>query len=279
MTEAEWVAATVPQPLLQHVRGKASERKLRLFAVACCRRPGCSLPGVCRHAVGVAERHADGAAPDLELLDAYAAAYAAWKGAGPFAPRAGAGAARAAGLGSADPARQAQRLRRVDVLEAAGFAAAGAAESVAFATAGVAPDPSAVVRHHHSVRLAGPPGVDLVGFEAHSVDAPAWTAAVAAERRAQCQLLRDLLGNPFRPVPAVDPAWLAWHGGAVSQLARAAYAERRLPEGELGPARLGVLADALEDAGCADADLLGHLRGPGPHVRGCWAVDLILSKG
>jgi hypothetical protein len=42
--------------------------------------------------------------------------------------------------------------------------------------------------------------------------------------------------------------------------------------------RLPVLADALEDAGCADADLLGHLRGPGPHVRGCWAVDLILGK-
>jgi hypothetical protein len=61
-------------------------------------------------------------------------------------------------------------------------------------------------------------------------------------------------------------------------LAQAAYDERVLPAGTLDTARLAVLADALEDAGCADADLLGHLRGPGPHVRGCWAVDLLLGK-
>jgi hypothetical protein len=51
-----------------------------------------------------------------------------------------------------------------------------------------------------------------------------------------------------------------------------------MAEGTLDPARLTVLADALEDAGCTDADLLGHLRSPGPHVRGCWAVDLVLGK-
>jgi hypothetical protein len=65
----------------------------------------------------------------------------------------------------------------------------------------------------------------------------------------------------------------------VPQLALAAYEERRLPKGTLDPARLAVLADALEDAICSDADLLGHLRGPVPHVRGCWAVDLSLGKG
>ncbi len=53
---------------------------------------------------------------------------------------------------------------------------------------------------------------------------------------------------------------------------------RPFPSGLLGVARLPVLADALEDAGCADAELLGHLRGPGPHVRGCWAVDMIPGK-
>jgi hypothetical protein len=61
-------------------------------------------------------------------------------------------------------------------------------------------------------------------------------------------------------------------------LARSAYEQRELPAGTLDVARLGVLADALEEAGCADAGLLGHLRGPGPHVRGCWAVDLLLGK-
>jgi hypothetical protein len=67
--------------------------------------------------------------------------------------------------------------------------------------------------------------------------------------------------------------------GAVTQLARAAYGPRRVPKrGTLDPALLAALADALEDAGCNDADLLGHLRSPGPHVRGCWAVDLVLGK-
>jgi hypothetical protein len=71
---------------------------------------------------------------------------------------------------------------------------------------------------------------------------------------------------------------LAWQGGVVGEIAHTAYEERLLPSGQLDPARLGVLADALEDAGCTDAELLGHLRGPGPHVLGCWALDLILGK-
>jgi hypothetical protein len=97
-------------------------------------------------------------------------------------------------------------------------------------------------------------------------------------REAQCRILREIAFDPFRPAPAVHPAWLAWRDGAVPQLAQAAYDERRLPDGILDPARLAMLADALEDAGCTDADLLGHLRSPGPHVRGCWAVDLVLGK-
>jgi hypothetical protein len=95
---------------------------------------------------------------------------------------------------------------------------------------------------------------------------------------AAAHLLSDVFGNPFRPAPSVDAAWLAWQDGTVAQLARAAYEDRRLPEGQLDPARLALLADALEDADCTDAELLGHLRGPGPHVRGCWALDLVLSK-
>ena len=59
---------------------------------------------------------------------------------------------------------------------------------------------------------------------------------------------------------------------AVAALARGVYDDRAFD-------RLPVLADALDDAGCANADLLAHLRGPGPHVRGCWAVDLLLGKG
>jgi hypothetical protein len=97
----------------------------------------------------------------------------------------------------------------------------------------------------------------------------------ALEDRVQAGLFREVFGNPFRRV-MVAPAWRT---PTVAALARGAYDERLLPSGELGPHRLAVLADALEEAGCTDADLLGHLRGPGPHVRGCWAVDLLLGQG
>ena len=83
----------------------------------------------------------------------------------------------------------------------------------------------------------------------------------------QVVLLRDLLGNPYQPV-AVDPAWMT---PTVRALAQAIHKERAFD-------RLPILADALEDAGCTDAEILSHLRGPGPHVRGCWALDLILGK-
>jgi hypothetical protein len=96
---------------------------------------------------------------------------------------------------------------------------------------------------------------------------PPWSVA---------QLLREIF-NPFRPVE-VDPAWLAWHGGAAVKLAAAVYEERQLPSGHLDAARLAVLADMLEEAGCTEPELLGHLRSPGPHVRGCWPLDLLLQK-
>ena len=92
--------------------------------------------------------------------------------------------------------------------------------------------------------------------------------------REMIPFLRDVLGNPFRPA-TVTPAWRV---PQVVALAQAAYEERELPAGSLGAARLAVLADALEEAGCADQTALDHLRGPGPHVRGCWVVDLLLGK-
>jgi hypothetical protein len=58
----------------------------------------------------------------------------------------------------------------------------------------------------------------------------------------------------------------------------ACYQERELPSGHLDVTRLAVLADALEDAGCDNGDILQHCRGDGPHVRGCWVVDLLLGK-
>jgi hypothetical protein len=91
-------------------------------------------------------------------------------------------------------------------------------------------------------------------------------------------LLRCVYGNPFRPRPAMATGCLTWNNRTVRKLAESAYAESTLSEGTLEMARLPVHADALEDAGCADAELLGHPRGPGPHVRGCWALDRVLAR-
>jgi hypothetical protein len=89
-------------------------------------------------------------------------------------------------------------------------------------------------------------------------------------------VLRDIVANPFC-LAAFGPSVLQWNGGTVKRLAEGAYQERLLPAGHLDPQRLGVLADALEEAG-ADAELVGHLREPGPHYRGCWAVDLLTGR-
>jgi hypothetical protein len=102
--------------------------------------------------------------------------------------------------------------------------------------------------------------------------------AKVLEEHEQAALLRDIFGYPLRATPAFDPSVLAWKHGAVMARAQAAYENRILPSGQLDNVRLGILADALEDAGASEKDLLAHLRGPGPHVRGCWALDLLLGK-
>jgi hypothetical protein len=83
-------------------------------------------------------------------------------------------------------------------------------------------------------------------------------------------MLGDIYGHRFRPC-SIEPGWLAWNGGTVPKFAQGIYEERAFD-------RLPILADALEDAGCVDGDILNHCRGPGPHVRGCWVIDLILGK-
>jgi hypothetical protein len=83
-------------------------------------------------------------------------------------------------------------------------------------------------------------------------------------------LLRDIFGNPFRSV-VIDPAWLQWHDGGVVQIAQTIYDDRRFES-------LPILADALEEAGCMEADILAHCRESGNHVRGCWLLDRLLYR-
>jgi hypothetical protein len=93
-------------------------------------------------------------------------------------------------------------------------------------------------------------------------------AAYDVEKRVQCDLLRDIFGNPFCLVIA-DPSWVTI---PVQNIAAAIYHEQAFD-------RLPLLADALEEAGCDNADILAHCRQRGPHVRGCWVVDLLLGQG
>jgi hypothetical protein len=95
-------------------------------------------------------------------------------------------------------------------------------------------------------------------------------SAIAKAESVQVQLLRDIFGNPFR-LADISSSLVSWNDGTVVKLGQAIYADRAFD-------RLPILADALEDAGCDNADILVHCRGPGPHVRGCWVVDLILGK-
>jgi hypothetical protein len=235
MTEAEWLACHSPKAMLDFLRARVGPRKLRLFAVACCRRvwPLLTDPRS-RAAVEVVERYADGLASPEEMHDAYrlarAVARAAWKD---------------VGVARDDPDAVAAAHKAA---EAARAAAEAACEESAVAATAVAA---------------------AAGCTAYAAD-PALQAHVAAEHRAQCRLLRCVVGNPFRPA-SVEPAWLAADGGAAVELAHRIYQGRafeRLPE----------LAGALAHQGCTDEAILGHCRPGGEHVRGCWVVDIILSK-
>lgn len=103
-----------------------------------------------------------------------------------------------------------------------------------------------------------------ISLYSSSVQPPKW----------ECELLRCVIGNPFRLL-RFD---LSWQTNNVVGITQATYEDRSLPSGLLYGDRLAILADALEDAGCDNADIIDHLRSPGPHVRGCWPLDLILGK-
>jgi hypothetical protein len=237
MTEAEWLAAKHPGPMLEWIEGKTTERKRMLISVACCRRLGRLVTSDRRIQVVIvsAEESADGTVNEAKLLTAR--------------------------MGVSELFYE--HDREADELDRLG-ADSLAASSRAFACASRAAEK--VLGSNRSVEVAA--------CAAHAANWSAWPSsdARANEEERQGCLVRDVVGNPFRPV-RVNPSWLT---ADIVHLAHAAYEERILPSGDLDPHRLAVLADALEEAG-ADA-LVAHLRLPGPHVRGCWAIDLLSSR-
>jgi hypothetical protein len=231
MTEADWFSCTNPNPMLDFIRSRATERLLRLFAAACCRTIWDLLADSrSRSAIEIAELAAEGLANGEELAGAM--------------DRAREVVARSQG-----PYRTATDGRHYRIAAAARDVARSTAWSAASNTAWSVPE--AAKPWEPTPPLSPDPHLALLA-----------------------ELLRDLFGNPFQPM-AFDPEWRT---PQVISVGEAAYAERILPAGTLERERLAILADALEDVGCTDAAILGHLRDPGAHVRGCVVVDLVLSK-
>ena len=233
MTEQEWIHCPGLYRMLEFLGNGITARKLRLFGCACCRRIWHLLSDQrSRDALEIAERFADGLATRQEMDEAYA------------------------------PARM--------VVE----------DTLVFSD----PDQPWInnyfAGYHAALAAMCLVSGDIASWEASTEATKGVRGAVqrkgnqdvvSMERYQQAVLLRDIAGNPFRALPTIDPAILAWKDGTVRRLAQVIYDERAFLD-------MPVLADALEEAGCQDSTILDHLRGPGPHVRGCGPLDLLLGK-
>jgi hypothetical protein len=225
MTEHEWLSADEPKPMLEFIHLRVSERKLRLFACACCRAMRYMSPPDLK-GVEVAERFADGEATEADLE-------AAEKDATDFYAAHGNDESVRAVQGALAIPRHWSREPRWDVND----------------------DP-----HWASYSASWAAQQSVYGAED-------WDAARRAGRKVQADLLRDVIGNPFRQV-AVEHAWRT---AEALRLAESMYETHAF-------GRMHDLADRLEAAGCRDRTILGHCREPGPHARGCWVIDAILGK-
>jgi hypothetical protein len=226
MTEPEWLNCADPELMLANLPGKISERKLRLFAVACCRLIWHLISdNRSRQAVETAERLAEGQATEQEQR--------AFDGGRYFEAQ-----IMSSCLESATGAAGWSISRRLTPQEVS-HCAAHACHAVI----------------HHATEC-GEINLDYVA------DADACFAATDPLRQStqkdQASMLRDIVGNPFRPL-TIEPTWLT---STVKHLAETIYEQRAFD-------RLPILADSLEDAGCTSEDILSHFRQPGVHVRGC----------
>jgi len=259
MTEQEWLACTDPEPMLEFLRD-ATGRKLRLFACACCRHTAFFREDEWKRLEEHAARWQSRVYERLERLfqprwPSNMGTAVEWAKAGADLARRAADLAEqvADGLGDLAELRAlfpADDREEMEYCYAGGADAARAAKSSAY-----------LARHcaRYVTTRSYPPGARF-----RSPSEPDYER----ERSAQSDLLRDIFGNPFRPV-AADPSWLT---STVVELAHGVYAEKAFD-------RLPILADALQDAGCEQPDILAHCRQPDEHVRGCWPVDALLGKG
>jgi hypothetical protein len=240
VTEAEWLVCENPLAPLAFVAARATDRKARLFLCASC------------------ARVLDGAPPHRRLFrGSYAGSFQKLERALSVVEQ------FAEGLVGSDALAEARRDAEDSVYVPPSIDYGGETGLDYEAAAVVA----AAVEH--------PVPEDVIAACWRATDSQsAHTPGGEGSRRteeAQCGLLRCIFGNPFRPV-VLDSGWLTWHDGLLVSMARQMYDSRDFRD-------LPVLADALEEAGCTDQDILSHCRSVGEHVRGCWVIDLLLAKG
>ena len=242
MTEDEWLTGNDVRGMLWFLALRATERQLLLFAVACCQRiANLLIDPRSQRVIEAAERLAEGRTTYARLVECADDAELAWADRMRIAARAG---------GAFSEKSHTPEYRHARRAAHAADAARRFRDRIETAVDWL----TCAVRN-----AAGDVSCDALG----SVRAPADNP----EREYHRRLLVDIFGNPFRPV-AADPRWLT---SPVLDLARAMYDGR-----DFGP--MTVLADALEEAGCGEPDVLAHCRGDGPHARGCWVVDLVVGK-
>jgi hypothetical protein len=246
MTEQEWLACADPGLMLEFLKGKASDRKLRLFACTCSRRmchrwERSRVPEVVQNsaeddvgkhelrppAFEISERFADGEIGLHEIrqflneLGAMGGVSAAW----------------------------ALNCSEFAVLEENAEQAAIQAISCALHFA-------YFFTYEQTFSKLTYTGDGKIAAEARE-----------AERKKLPELVREIFGNPFRPFTVHR----RWFTQPIVGLAKEIYDARAFE-------RLPMLADALEEAGCTNGEILNHCRSPGPHVKGCWVVDAVLGK-
>ncbi|WP_246524794.1 hypothetical protein [Gemmata palustris] len=247
MTEAEWLACEAPTSMLraigegEKVLSAADTRRAQLFLCACCRRVEVMLPNFWNRAEpDTVEQSADGLASDQEyqesahrIRDSVSVVHRRFIDEGrPIHCETGQTGAELPVL----------RGLREALVEARLFHVSGRDTTTGTALA----LQTATNESEFREKVFG---------------------TFRAEQSAQVALLRDIFGNPFRPV-AFSPSWRT---STTVALASQMYESRDF-------SAMPILADALQDAGCNSAEVLDHCRGPGPHVRGCWVVDLVLDK-
>lgn len=231
MTEKEWLACAEPKRMLEFLWGKTSDRKLRLYTAACCRRTRHMLPeDATRNGVEVIERYADGrlSSSTMDKLR-----------------------------------RQLTKAHKIDSEPRRWTAQFSALRALAYS----------LFPKLTMLMLTGSTwSADALAMERLPESRERGNARFQKVYRTELIALVGLVNDIFGPLPfrevSVRPSCLT---STVLSLAQNIYDEDTFD-------RLPVLADALEEAGCTTAEVLAHCRGSGPHVRGCWVVDLLLGK-